>query len=113
MSFSNVFGWDKTPLSIAVGNALQGGIAALLSASLVLCGVPLRASAQDEEGIVPATSAEAQLTIGEQGGYLYGSRDVLGKLYKEHQFSSKKAVTALPPSRPTRSLTVLVDSTRK
>lgn len=90
MSFSNVFGWDKTPLSIAVGNALQGGIAALLSASLVLCGVPLRASAQDEEGIVPATSAEAQLTIGEQGGYLYGSRDVLGKLYKEHQFSSKK-----------------------
>ena len=80
----------KEPLSVAAGNALQGGIVVLLSVSLVLCGIPLRASAQDEGGIAPDVSAEAQLTIGEQGGYLYGSRDVLGKLYEEHQFSSKK-----------------------
>ena len=90
MGFSKAFVWGKEPLSVAAGNALQGGIVVLLSVSLVLCGIPLRASAQDEGGIAPDVSAEAQLTIGEQGGYLYGSRDVLGKLYEEHQFSSKK-----------------------
>ena len=70
MGFSKAFVWGKEPLSVAAGNALQGGIVVLLSVSLVLCGIPLRASAQDEGDIAPDVSAEAQLTIGEQGGYL-------------------------------------------
>ena len=82
------------PAVLDVGRIVEwgddSGIVVLLSVSLVLCGIPLRASAQDEGDIAPDVSAEAQLTIGEQGGYLYGSRDVLGKLYEEHQFSSKK-----------------------